>query len=392
MGGFVHLHLHTEYSLLDGACRIGQLMDAVKERGQDAVAITDHGVLFGVVDFYKQAKKKGIHPIIGCEVYVTLGSHAGRTHGVDNKYHHLVLLCENNTGYQNLMKLVSLSHTRGFYGKPRVDKELLSQYHEGLIALSACLAGELPQRILAGDYQGAKEAALWYRDTFGKDNYFIEIQNHGLPEQQRVLPRLQGLSAETGIPLVATNDCHYLSQEDSLMQKALICIQTGKTIHDKDGFGYDNSDQMYLKTEEEMKGLFSACPQAVENTVAIARRCQVDFEFGVTKLPEFKTEEDHEQLLRRMCYEGLYQHYGTTPQKEVIDRLEYELDVISRMGYVDYYLIVWDFIHYAKSKGIPVGPGRGSGAGSLAAYCIGITGIDPIRYQLILNGFSIPNG
>lgn len=390
MSGFVHLHLHTEYSLLDGACRIQELMAAVKKQGQKAVAITDHGVMFGVVDFYKEALAQGIKPIIGCEVYVTVRSHQQRTHGVDNHYHHLVLLCENNTGYQNLIRLVSLSHTQGFYGKPRVDKELLSKYHEGLIALSACLAGELPQKLLAGDYEGAKEAALWYRDTFGPEHYYIEIQNHGLEEQQRVLPRLVALSQETGIPLVATNDCHYITKEDSRMQKTLICIQTGKTIHDSDGFGYDNSDQMYLKSESEMTALFSDQPQAVSITEKIADRCQVTFEFGVTKLPEFSLSEDHEAYLRRLCYEGLHRLYGPTPDKEVTDRLEYELSVISRMGYVDYYLIVWDFIHYAKSKGIPVGPGRGSGAGSLAAYCIGITGIDPIRYQLIFERFLNP--
>ncbi len=388
--GFVHLHLHTEYSLLDGACRINELISAVKERGQTAVAITDHGVMFGVVDFYKQAKKQGIHPVIGCEVYVAVGSHTGRVHGVDNKYHHLVLLCENQIGYQNLIRLVSLSHTNGFYGKPRVDKQLLEQYHEGLIALSACLAGELPQKILSGDYEGAKQSALWYRDTFGPDNYFIELQDHGLEEQSRVIPRLITLSEETGIPLVATNDCHYIDHDDSIMQKTLICIQTGKTLNDKDGFGYDNSDQMYLKTQEEMAELFPGLPQAIENTQIIADRCQVDFTFGVTQLPEFKIDEDHDAYLRRMSYEGLHRFYGANPDREVVERLEYELDVIHRMGYVDYFLIVWDFIHYAKSKGIPVGPGRGSGAGSLVAYCIGITGVDPIRYQLIFERFLNP--
>ncbi len=388
--GFVHLHLHTEYSLLDGACRIGELITAVKERGQSAVAITDHGVMFGAVDFYKEAKRQGIHPIIGCEVYVTTGSLTGRTHGVDNRYHHLVLLCENQQGYQNLIHLVSLSHTQGFYGKPRVDKDMLARHHEGLIALSACLAGELPQRILSGDYQGAQREAQWYRDTFGKDNYFIELQDHGLEEQKRVNPRLVALAQEIGVGLVATNDCHYVNQGDDLMQKTLICIQTGKSLTDKEGFGYDSSDQMYLKTEEEMVSLFGHLPEAIDNTQQIARRCQVEFEFGVTKLPEFRVEEDHEVFLRRLCYEGLHRLYGEHPSQEVTDRLEYELDVIVRMGYVDYYLIVWDFIHHAKKKDIPVGPGRGSGAGSLAAYCIGITGVDPIRYQLIFERFLNP--
>ena len=388
--GFVHLHLHTEYSLLDGACRIKDLMQAVKSRGQTAVAITDHGVMYGVVDFYKEAKKHGIHPIIGCEVYVTNGSHTGRTHGVDNHYHHLILLCENQQGYQNLIRLVSLSHTKGFYGKPRVDKELLSQYHEGLIALSACLAGELPQKILSGDYQGAKEAALWYRDTFGPEHYYIELQDHGLSEQQTVNPRLIRLSDETGIPLVATNDCHYVNQDDDVMQKTLICIQTGKSLNDKDGFGYDNSDQMYLKTEEEMLALFGSTPQAVTTTQQIAERCQVEFEFGVTKLPEFHVDGDHEAYLRQMSYNGMVRLYGQNPDPAIVERLEYELGVIARMGYVDYFLIVWDFINYAKNKGIPVGPGRGSGAGSLVAYCIGITGVDPIQYQLIFERFLNP--
>ncbi len=388
--GFVHLHLHTEYSLLDGACRIGELMAWVKKQGQTSVAITDHGVLFGAVDFYKEAKKQGIHPIIGCEVYVAVGDHTGRVHGVDNKYHHLVLLCENQTGYQNLIRLVSLSHTKGFYGKPRVDKQLLSKYHEGLIALSACLAGELPQRILSGDYDGAKQAAMWYRNTFGADNYFIELQDHGLPEQERVLPMLVSLSKETGIPLVATNDCHYLRQEDAIMQKTLICIQTGKTLNDKDGFGYDNSDQMYLKTEEEMAKLFPGHPEAISNTGLIAERCRVDFEFGVTKLPEFKINQDHEAYLRQMSYAGMRRLYGENPSSEVTERLEHELQVIAKMGYVDYFLIVWDFIHFAKQKGIPVGPGRGSGAGSLVAYCIGITGVDPIQYHLIFERFLNP--
>ncbi len=387
---FVHLHLHTEYSLLDGACRIKPLMQAVKNQGQTAVAITDHGVLFGAVEFYKEAKKQGIHPIIGCEVYVAK-DHSGRTHGVDNRYHHLVLLCENQQGYQNLIRLVSLSHTHGFYGKPRVDHALLAKYHEGLIALSACLAGELPQMILNGDLEGAKQTALWYQKTFGKDHYYIELQDHGLSEQKRVLPRLIDLSNDTGIPLVATNDCHYVNQDDDIMQKTLICIQTGKSLHDKDGFGYDNSDQMYLKTAEEMADLFAHVPQAIENTVKIAQRCHVEFEFGVTKLPEFKIPQaDHAAYLRGLCYEGLYRLYGENPSAEVVERLDYELDVITRMGYVDYYLIVWDFIHYAKKQGIPVGPGRGSGAGSLAAYCIGITGVDPMKYRLLFERFLNP--
>ncbi len=390
MPAFAHLHLHTEYSLLDGACRIGELMQAVKAAGQTAVAITDHGVMFGVVDFYKQALANGIHPVIGCEVYVASRSRHQRTHGVDNRYYHLTLLCENNTGYQNLIKLVSLAHTEGFYGKPRIDRELLTQYHEGLIALSGCLAGELCQNLLQGNRAGAREAALWYADLFGPEHYYIEVQNHGLPDQQTVLPGLTALADELGLPLAATNDVHFLTRADSQVQKTLICIQTGKSIHDPSAFGNSNSDQMYLKTADEMAALFPERPDALANTAAIAQRCQVSFEFGVTKLPAFQVEGDHAQVLRRMSEEGMRRLYGPQPAEEVTRRLDYELDVIGRMGFVDYYLIVWDFIRYAKSQGIPVGPGRGSGAGSLVAYCIGITGIDPIRYHLIFERFLNP--
>ncbi len=387
---FTHLHLHSEYSLLDGCCRINELLDAVKQRGQTAVAVTDHGVMYGAIEFYKAAKKKGIKLIIGCEVYVSPRSRFDKEKGLDSNYSHLVLLCENNEGYQNLIKLVSLGFTDGFYSKPRVDRELLAQYHKGIIALSACLAGEIPRAILDGDYQKALDTALWYRDTFGENNYFLELQNHGLPEQQTVNTHIKKLSNDTGIPLVCTNDVHYIEKGDSFMHKVLLCIQTGNKIGDKNTLEF-KTQEFYLKTEAEMHSLFSDTPKALENTQMIADRCNVELEFGKIKLPFFDTDgEDHYSYFRRKCYEGLYQKYGDTPAKEVTDRLEYELSVISSMGYVDYYLIVWDFINYAKNCGIPVGPGRGSGAGSIAAYCIGITGVDPIKYNLLFERFLNP--
>ncbi len=389
MDEFVHLHLHSEYSLLDGACRIKDLMQAVKALGQPAVAITDHGVLFGAVDFYKEAKKQGIHPVIGCEVYVAAGSRHEKT-PKNSRYYHLTLLCENNTGYQNLIRMVSLSHIEGFYSKPRVDRELLEQYHEGLIALSGCMSGELCQKILSRDMEGAKETVLWYKKTFGQNNYYIELQNHGLAEQQHLLTPLTTLARETATPTVATNDCHFLKQQDSDIQKTLICIATGKTLEDDSALGRDNSDQMYLKSAAEMKEALEQFPQAVENTLAIARRCRVNFEFGVTKLPEYTVEGDHFEYLKSLCRKGLKERYGRSPSSEVIQRVKYELDIIHRMGYVDYFLIVWDFIHYAKKQGIPVGPGRGSGAGSLVAYLIGITGVDPMEYHLIFERFLNP--
>lgn len=387
---FVHLHLHTEYSLLDGACRISALFDAAKNLGQNAVAITDHGVMYGVVDFYKQAKKSGIKPIIGCEVYVASRTRFDKVHRLDYS-HHLVLLCKDNSGYQNLIKLVSAGFTEGFYSKPRVDKELLRKYSGGLIALSACLSGEIPRLLLAGDYDSAKSVALEYKDIFGNDNFFIEVQNHSIPEQLRILPLLYRLSDETGIPLVATNDCHYIEKEDSRVQKALVCIQTGHTLQDDSDMEFA-TDEFYMKSESEMLELFSARPSAVENTQAIADRCNVDFEFGVYKIPFFSSGEeiDNPTLFRKLCFDGLVKRYGENPSDELVSRLEYELGVITRMGYVDYYLIVYDFIRYAKSKNISVGPGRGSGAASLAAYCIGITDIDPIKYNLLFERFLNP--
>lgn len=387
---FVHLHLHTEYSLLDGACRIDELMSAVKNAGQNAVAITDHGVMYGAVDFYKAAKKAGVKPIIGCEVYVAPRSRFDKEKTGGEKYHHLVLLCKNETGYKNLIKMVSLSFTEGFYSKPRVDKQLLKEYHEGLIALSACLAGEIPSRLNEGDYAAAKKAAVWYRDTFGEGNYFLELQNHHLEEQIRINPFIVDISKETGIPLVATNDVHYLKKDDAKMQKVLICIQTGKKLLEDNPLSFPN-DEFYLKTADEMEKLFPLYPTALDNTVKIAERCNFDFEFGKIKLPVFDIgDSDHFEFFKNKCYEGLRRLKGANPPKEYIERLDFELNTINNMGYVDYYLIVQDFVNYAKKSGIPVGPGRGSGAGSLAAYCIGITGIDPIKYNLYFERFLNP--
>ena len=388
---FVHLHLHSEYSLLDGACRIRQLVDTAVERGDAAVAVTDHGVMYGAVDFYKYAKSRGVKPIIGCEVYVAQRTRFDRVHELDSEHKHLVLLCENNTGYQNLAKLVSLSWTEGFYSKPRVDYELLEKYHEGLIALSACLAGEVARNLTAGDYDGAKTAALRYNGIFGRGNFYLELQDHGLREQKQINPSIVRIAKETGIPLVVTNDCHYIRPEDSKMHRVLLCIQTNHTIEDKDGMEF-GSDQFYYKTEEEMRALFPKVPEAADNTVKIAERCNVEFEFGKTKLPRFDTPDgsDNAEYFRRKCYAGLHEKYGGHPDPSVSERLEYELATIQQMGYVNYYLIVYDFVRYAKEVGIPVGPGRGSGAGSLAAYCIGITGIDPIRYDLLFERFLNP--
>ncbi len=386
---FVHLHLHSEYSLLDGACRLEELCRAVKELGQTSVALTDHGVMYGAVDFYKAAKKQGIKPIIGCEVYVAPKSRFDKDKN-DSRYNHLVLLCENETGYKNLIKMVSLSFTEGFYSKPRVDRQLLAEYHEGLIALSACLAGEIPSALLKDNYDGAKNAAIWYKNTFGEGNFFLELQNHGMTEQLEINPKIAKISSETGIPLVATNDVHYTSKEDARMQKVLICIQTGKKLNEENPLAFP-TDEFYLKSEEEMSSLFSAYEGAVENTAKIAERCNFDFEFGKIKLPVFDIgNRDHYEFFREKCYEGLYKIFGEKPEKEYIERLDYELETINRMGYVDYYLIVQDFVNYAKRSGIPVGPGRGSGAGSLAAYCIGITGIDPIKYRLFFERFLNP--
>ena len=387
---FIHLHLHTEYSLLDGACRIEGLMQRVKALGQTAVAITDHGVMYGCVDFYKAAKKAGVKPIIGCEVYVATRTRFDKVNRIDGS-NHLVLLCKNEPGYKNLIKMVSAGFTEGFYNKPRVDHELLEEYHEGLICLSACLAGEIPQALLAGDYEKAKNLARYYEDLFGKGNYYIEIQDHGLDEQRTVLPLLVRLSRETGIPLVATNDAHYLEKEDSRMQHILICIQTNKTVNDDDVLEF-GTDEFYVKSTDEMYELFSAWPEACENTNRIAEMCSFDFEFGVTKLPYFVAPDgmDNKEYFVKLCRDGLLRRYGADVPEDIRVRLDYEISIIDRMGYINYYLIVFDFINYAKSQGIPVGPGRGSGAGSLAAYCVGITNIDPIKYNLLFERFLNP--
>ena len=388
---FTHLHLHTEYSLLDGACRIPLLVKRAKELGQDALAITDHGVMYGVIDFYRECQKQGVKPIIGCEVYVAPRTRFDKTFELDREYYHLILLCENNTGYQNLIKMVSLGYTEGFYSKPRVDYELLEKYHEGLICLSACLSGEIPKRLLADDYRGAVDKARYYQSVFGRDNYFIELQNHGIPEQQQINPGLIRVAREIGAGLVATNDCHYINKEDSGMHGILLCIQTNHTIHDENKAEF-KTDEFYLKSEDEMRALFDGVDEAFDNTAKIAERCHVEFEFGNRKLPDFQTpdNEDHYEYFRRKCYEGLYRKYGDHPDSSLTDRLEYELGVIRRMGFVDYFLIVNDFVQYAKSRDIPVGPGRGSGAGSLCAYCIGITGIDPMKYNLLFERFLNP--
>ncbi len=387
---FTHLHVHTEYSLLDGCCRIKRLIDRAAELGQNSIAITDHGVMYGVIDFYKYALQKGVKPIIGCEVYVAPDSRFERQKGRDGAYSHLVLLCENIEGYRNLINLVSLGFTEGFYNKPRVDRELLKKYNKGIIALSACLAGEIPKALMNNNYEKARDIALWYKQTFGEGNYFLELQDHGIREQQIVNPQIIRLSKETGIPLVATNDVHYIGADDYRMHKVLLCIQTGSKISEENALEF-KTNEFYLKSYEEMAELFSGCPEAISNTAKIAERCNVEFEFGKIKLPRFDIgDRDHFEYFKEKCQEGLYRIYGKNPEKSVTDRLNYELSVINRMGYVDYYLIVADFVNYAKAHGIPVGPGRGSGAASLAAYCIGITGIDPLKYDLYFERFLNP--
>lgn len=391
MEDFVHLHVHSEYSLLDGACRIKQLVRRVKEMGQSAVAVTDHGCMFGVIDFYNEAKKEGIKPIIGCEVYVAPRTRYDKVYRLDSSPYHLILLCENNEGYQNLIKLVSIGYTEGFYNKPRVDLDVLRKYSKGLICLSACLAGEIARKLSNNDYASAKSTALMYREIFGDGNYFLEIQNHGIEEQIRILPMLYKLSDETGIPLVATNDAHYISKEDAKMHKVLVCIQTNTTISEPSKMEFE-TDEFYLKTGNEMHELFRNEESAISNTVKIAERCNVEFEFGVIKLPKFEIQgtDDNVSYFRKLCYDGLMEKYGENPSDEIKSRMEYELSVIIKMGYVDYFLIVWDFIRFARANNIPVGPGRGSGAGSICAYCIGITGIDPMRYKLLFERFLNP--
>ena len=387
---FVHLHVHSEYSLLDGACRIRDLPARAAALGQTACAITDHGVMYGAVAFYKACQAAGIRPIIGCDVYVAPRTRFDKEREYDSARYHLVLLCENMTGYRNLCKLVSRSFTEGFYTKPRVDRQLLREYSEGLIALSACLAGEIPRALTSGSYSQAKNAALEMLDIFGEGNFFLELQDHGLEEQRRIAPDLIRLHRDTGIPLVLTNDCHYLTREDSYAQDVLLCIQTGKTVDDADRMRFETSE-FYLKSEDEMRALFPEVPEAADNTVRIADRCRVDFEFGHYHLPEFSLPEgvSSAAYLRERCLEGFAVRYGEgTP--ELRQQLDYELDMIGRMGFTDYFLIVQDFVMFAKNSGIPVGPGRGSAAGSMVSYCLGITDIDPVKYSLYFERFLNP--
>ena len=388
---FTHLHVHTQFSLLDGACRLNELVGRAKELGMQCLAITDHGNMYGAVDFYRECKKQGIKPIIGCEVYVAPRTRFDKDKLQDNRYNHLVLLVKNEIGYKNLIKMVSSSFIDGFYSKPRIDTDLLEKYHDGLVCLSACIAGKIPQQLLSKDYEGAKSTALWYNEIFGQGNYYLELQDHGIPEQKIVCDGLIRISNDTGIPLVATNDVHYVDKQDSKIQQVLICIATNHTLGEDTGLEF-HSDNFYLKSEQEMLSIFKDVPQAVYNTQKIADMCNFDFEFGNTKLPYFETPNnmDHFEYFRQKCYEGLYKRYSKNPPKEYIDRLEYELETVNKMGYTDYYLIVQDFVSFAKSQDIPVGPGRGSGAGSIAAYCIGITDIDPMKYNLIFERFLNP--
>ena len=391
MGDFVHLHIHSEFSLLDGANRIKDLPIRAKELGMDAIAITDHGNMFGAIDFYKACKKEGIKPIIGCEVYVAPRSRHDKEANIDNKYYHLILLAKNMDGYKNLSKLVSIGYTEGYYYKPRIDLEVLEKYHEGLICLSACLAGSVNQALLNGNTEEAEKIALWHKNIFGKD-YYIEIQNNGVKEQVLANQKLVQLARKLDIPLVATNDAHYLKKEDNYNHEVLLCIQTGKRMSDEDRMSFGTAE-LYVKTPEEMKEYFKAFPDAIENTVKIAEECNVEFEFGNTILPNYdvpKEFETHYDYLKKLCDDGIKERYGEKPTQEILDRAEYEIGVIKKMGYVDYFLIVWDYIHYAKQNGIPVGPGRGSGAGSIVAYAIGITDIDPIKYGLIFERFLNP--
>lgn len=387
---FCHLHTHTEYSLLDGEASIKKLVARVKELGMDSCAITDHGSMYGVVDFYREAKSQGIHPVIGCEVYMAPRSRFDKVHDIDNKTSHLILLAENQRGYKNLIKLVSAGYIDGFYYKPRIDFEMLKEHSEGIIALSACIAGEVPKALLRGDYDEAKKIALKYAEVLGKDNYFLEIQDHGLSEQKRIIPDMLRLSEETGIGLVATNDIHYLKKEDAKYQDVLMCIQMEKKVDDPDRMKFE-TEEFYIKSPEEMTSLFEYVPQAIENTEKIAKRCNVDFDFGTRHLPAYAVPDgkDAFEYLRELCQSGLEKRYSPVSD-ELQKRLDYELGVIKSMGFVDYFLIVWDFIHFAKNNGVMVGPGRGSAAGSIVAYSLGITMVDPIKYGLIFERFLNP--
>ena len=391
---FTHLHVHTEYSLLDGSSKIKELVSRAKELGMDSLAITDHGVMYGVIDFYRAAKAAGINPVLGCEIYVAPGSRFDREAGnaKESRYHHLVLLAENDIGYANLVKIVSRGFTEGFYYKPRVDYDVLEKYHEGIIALSACLAGSIPSFLRRGLYEEAKQEAYRLQGIFGENNFFLELQDHGIPDQKTVNQGLLRLHQETGIDLVATNDVHYIYDSDVEAHDILLCIQTGKKVSDTDRMRYEGG-QYYLKSAEEMEALFPYAKEAIENTHKIAERCHVEIEFGDYKLPHFDVPEGEtsESYLRKLCKEGLYKRYPKEQAEQLEERLNYELDTISTMGFVDYFLIVWDFIKYAKDHGIPVGPGRGSAAGSLVAYSLNITDlIDPIKYNLLFERFLNP--
>ena len=398
MSKFVHLHIHSEFSLLDGANRIKDIPVRAKELGMDAIAITDHGAMFGVIDFYKACKANGIKPIIGCEVYVAPRSRKDKDPNLDSRYNHLILLAKDKQGYQNLSKMVSLSYTEGYYYKPRIDKELLEKYHEGLICCSACLAGEVPQAIIKDDMEEAKNVALWFKNLF-KDDYYLEIQNNGIREQSLVNQKLIQLSKELDIQLVATNDAHYTRKEDAYNHEVLLCIQTGKRMSDEDRMRFE-TDELYIKSPEEMIDFFENVPEAIENTVKIAEKCNVEFEFGHTILPNYDVPEGYEthyDYIEDLTKKGLVKRYGNEEQtsyedlaEEIRSRTEYELGVIKKMGYVDYFLIVWDYINFAKTHDIPVGPGRGSGAGSIVAYAIGITDIDPLKYNLLFERFLNP--
>lgn len=389
---FAHLHVHTEYSLLDGSNKITEYVNRIRELGMTAGAITDHGVMYGVIDFYRAAKKAGINPILGCEVYVAPGSRFDREQVKgEDRYYHLVLLAENNVGYANLMKIVSKGFVDGYYYRPRVDMEVLETYHEGIIALSACLAGEVQRYLTRGMYEEAKATALKYETCFGKGNFFLELQDHGIPEQAQVNQQLLRMHQELGIDLVATNDVHYTYEKDAEAHDILLCLQTGKKLSDENRMRYEGG-QYFVKSEEEMKALFPYALDAIENTQKIADRCHVEIEFGVTKLPKFDVPDGYTswEYLNKLCYEGLDERYSPKRVQELKPRLEYELSVIQKMGYVDYFLIVWDFIHFARENDIMVGPGRGSAAGSLVSYTLGITKLDPIRYSLLFERFLNP--
>lgn len=390
MGEFVHLHVHTEYSLLDGANRIKDLIKRTKELGMDSIAITDHGVMYGVVDFYKEAVNNGIKPILGCEVYTAKRTRHDKQGVLDSDPGHLVLLAKDNRGYKNLMKIVSIGFTEGFYYKPRIDFEVLERYSEGLIALSACLSGDVPKALMNNDFERAKKVSQRYNDIFGKGNFYLELQSNGIEEQKLVNSQLVKLSKETGIPLVATNDAHYLRKEDARAHEVLLCIQTGKNMNDEDRMRFSTED-FYVKSPEEMADVFVNVPEAIQNTVKIGEMCNVELEFGKLHLPKFSIPDNKDafKYLKELCYEGLNRLFGECIEDK-LERLEYELSVIKQMGYVDYFLIVGDFIKYAKDNGIPVGPGRGSAAGSLVAYCLGITNIDPLKYNLLFERFLNP--